>query len=164
MSPARPGRSGGREPLARRDQSGALSRLVHGNPSGERMAELVRLAGDAARRAHAPYSGFAVGAVLCDEQKALFQGANIENAAYPLGICAERAALLAWREAGGAPIDSVVIYTDTLRPTPPCGLCREALLHWAPGANVYLAYRRSVAGPFCCADLLPMRGSPGGSG
>ena len=89
-----------------------------------------------------------MGAALCDATAAVFRGANVENAAYPLGICAERVALLAWREAGGAPLRTVVIYTATSRPTPPCGLCREALARWAPQSEIFLAYRGGCAGPY----------------
>lgn len=116
---------------------------------------LVRAAQKAARRAYAPYSDFAVGAVLLDASGAMHAGANIENAAYPLGICAERVALLAWRQAGGAPIRMVVIYTDTDLPTPPCGLCRQALVRWAPAATVLLACRSGLAGEVPAGHLLP---------
>ncbi len=109
----------------------------------------------AARRAYAPYSRFRVGAALRDRKGAVFTGGNIENAAYPLGICAERAALLAWLQDGGAPIVSVAIATATERPTPPCGACRASLLRLAPDAEIYLVARRRIHGPYRAGDWLP---------
>jgi len=125
-------------------------------------ADLVRAARRAARRAYAPYSRFAVGAALRDARGEVFAGANLENAAYPLGICAERVALLLWRAGGSAPITEVVIYTRTRAPTPPCGLCRQALLRWAPHARVYLTFDGGVRGAFHAGEWLPAGEVPEG--
>lgn len=128
------------------------------DPSIRRLAQAARVA---ARRAYAPYSGFRVGAAVLDAGGRIFAGANIENAAYPLGICAERTALQRWRSDGGGAIEAVVVYTDTEVPTPPCGLCREALAHWAPGARLYLTFRDGTAGPSRPAEWLADRGESG---
>jgi len=130
------------------------TRGPHDRPTPREMASLARAAMQAARRAHAPYSGFRVGAALRDASGQVFLGANLENASYPLGVCAERVALLAWRADGGAPIRTVVVATPTDRPTPPCGLCRTALAAWAPDAEVFLAYRGGLSGPVRAADWL----------
>lgn len=119
------------------------------------LRELRAAARRAAGTGHAPYSRFAVGAALLDDRETIFTGANVENAAYPLGVCAERCALLAWRVAGGGRIRLVVIHTETPRPTSPCGLCREALLRWAPAAEIYLSSRRGLAGPYPAGSWLP---------
>jgi cytidine deaminase len=118
-------------------------------------ADLVRAARRAARRAHAPYSNFSVGAALRDASGGIFPGANLENAAYPLGVCAERVALLAWRARSRFPLTEAVIFTPTLRPTPPCGQCRQALLRWAPEARIYLEWLRGASGPHRAAEWLP---------
>ena len=115
---------------------------------------LVRAARRAARGAYAPYSEFRVGAAILDVEGRVFAGANIENAAYPLGICAERTALQLWISERGAMIEAVVVYSDTPAPTPPCGLCREALRRWAGSARLYLAYRDGTAGPSRPAEWL----------
>ncbi len=115
---------------------------------------LVGAARRAARYAYAPYSGFRVGAALLDAEGRIFAGANIENASYPLGICAERTALQLWLAESGAAIEAVVVYSDTPAPTPPCGLCREALRQWAAEARLYLAYRDGTAGPTRPAEWL----------
>lgn len=118
-------------------------------------ADLVEAARLASQRAYAPYSGFKVGCVLRDASGGIHLGANVENASYPLGICAERTALLAWRSSGAPPVVEAVIYTPTRTPTPPCGLCRDALRRWAPGARVYSVGLRSVGGSHRTEELLP---------
>lgn len=115
-----------------------------------REAEVARLA---SQSAYARYSRFRVGAVLIDQAGRRYPGMNIENAAYPLGVCAERLALLRWRAAAGAAIRRVVIFTPTRRTTSPCGLCRHALLHWAGGADLVLVARSEARWIRVC-DLL----------
>ena len=124
-------------------------------------AGALRAARRAARRAHAPYSRFRVGAALLDRAGEIYFGANVENAAYPVGICAERVALLAWLQAEGRAIGQVVIHTQTRIPTPPCGMCRDALAQLAPDASVFLSCRSGLAGPFRGSDWLPGRVDPG---
>jgi cytidine deaminase len=92
---------------------------------------------------------------LLDERGAIVTGANVENASYPLGVCAERAAILAWRAAEGARLAAVVIHTETDAPTSPCGLCREALCRWADAAAIYLSCRAGLSGPFRAGHWLP---------
>jgi cytidine deaminase len=134
---------------------------VHGGPAPPRgtdragLTELFRAAKQAAKRAHAPYSGFSVGAAVQDDHGRIFRGANIENAAYPLGICAERVALQIWLQQGGGRITRAAVYTDTDAATPPCGLCREALVRWAGDAEVFLLYRGRASGPHRAGSWLP---------
>ena len=119
------------------------------------LSQLIQQARRASRRAHAPYSNFRVGAVLEDSQGRCYIGANMENASYPLGVCAERVALMTWRFERGTEIRRIVIYTPTDVFTPPCGWCRDALLRWAPAATIYLASRGRVSEPMTAASLLP---------
>jgi len=109
----------------------------------------------AERRAHAPYSKFRVGVALRDARGSVFLGANQENAAYPLGVCAERVALAQWRADRGEPIVAIVIFTRTSAPTPPCGSCRDALLRFAPDAEICLITPSERSGPWKAADWLP---------
>jgi cytidine deaminase len=94
---------------------------------------------DAARRArehaYAPYSGFAVGAAV-ETDAGTFAGANVENASYPVGMCAERAAAAAAVSGGATRIGAVVVATRAVRPTPPCGMCRQFLYEFGPGMVV----------------------------
>lgn len=119
------------------------------------MSNLVRGARAAALRAHAPYSDFAVGAAILARDGSVVTGANIENVSYPLGVCAERIALLRWRALSRSPVVAIAIYTPTERPTAPCGLCRDALVRWAPVARVVLAWKSGQSGPVSVRDLLP---------
>lgn len=79
---------------------------------------------EAQKNAYAPYSDFQVGAAILSEGQ-IFSGCNVENSSYPVGICAERAALAAAVAAGCRSIEAVVI--TAARPITPCGMCRQAL-------------------------------------
>lgn len=95
--------------------------------------ELMEAAEEACSRAYAPYSGFHVGAALRLKSGQIIPGANQENAAYPLCLCAERVALsAASSQWPGLPPVSMAITVDYPRkqpgqPAPPCGACRQVL-------------------------------------
>ncbi len=82
-------------------------------------------------RAHAPYSRFAVGAAVLDEQGRIHAGCNVENAAYPQGWCAETSALAAMVLAGGKRVRAVAVVADSPQPCTPCGGCRQKLREFA---------------------------------
>jgi len=88
--------------------------------------ELVEKAEQVAARAYAPYSNYLVGAVLRTRDGREFEGVNVENAAYPLGVCAERSALSAAATAGVRPgeVEAIGITAS------PCGGCRQWLHEW----------------------------------
>ena len=79
----------------------------------------------AQRRAYAPYSDFCVGAAVEMEQGARFAGANVENAAFPQSICAERSAIVAAVSAGYRRLARLYIYTEA--GAAPCGGCRSVM-------------------------------------
>jgi cytidine deaminase len=95
--------------------------------------DLVIAAREAARNAYAPYSKFRVGAAVKLESGIIIRGANVENAAFPSGICAERSAISF--SASNYPSDrpvsiAVAAYTEdglTREPVPPCGNCRQVI-------------------------------------
>jgi len=91
------------------------------------MDALVSLALAARAKAHAPYSRFAVGAALRTADGALHAGCNVENAAYPEGICAEAGAIAAMVLAGGRLIAEIVVAGAGPAPCAPCGGCRQKL-------------------------------------
>jgi cytidine deaminase len=78
-------------------------------------------------RAYAPYSKFPVASAIQFADGAIVAGVNVENAAYPLSLCAERAAVAAGIAAGHGEVRAVLVLTDAAEPTPPCGGCRQVL-------------------------------------
>lgn len=102
-------------------------------------ARLLERAAEARSHAYAPYSGFPVGAAVQCASGTIYAGCNVENSAYPSGVCAERVALAAAITAGERKIVSVAVIAGTERPVSPCGQCRQVLAELAPGARVLLA-------------------------
>ncbi|BCK74782.1 cytidine deaminase [Acetobacter aceti NRIC 0242] len=101
--------------------------------------KLIEAASAVRERAYAPYSGFKVGAALrCDDGQ-VHVGCNVENAAYPEGICAEGGAIAAMVAAGGRKIVEIVVCGGGSGPCTPCGGCRQKLREFgAPGMRVYM--------------------------
>jgi cytidine deaminase len=112
----------------------------------------------AARRArghaYAPYSGFAVGAAVHTDA-GTFAGANVENASYPVGTCAERVAAAVAVSAGARRIAAVVVSTHATTPTPPCGMCRQFLYEFGPGMAVVSESGDGTRRRWRLSDLLP---------
>lgn len=104
--------------------------------------------------AYAPYSKFHVGAALLAGGK-VFAAANVENASYPLSVCAERNAVAAAVAAGERRIDAVAIATSDRRPTPPCGGCRQVLHEFGPDMLVVSETEGGTRVEWALADLLP---------
>jgi len=122
--------------------------------------EMVELARRARTWAHAPYSGYAVGACAEDSGGGLHVGCNVENAAYPEGLCAEAVALGALVAAGGGRLRSIVVVGgpagEAERPSPPCGGCRQKLAELAlADARVYVLDRTGAYGGRLLGELLP---------
>ncbi|MCA9656337.1 MAG: cytidine deaminase [Myxococcales bacterium] len=117
-------------------------------------ASLLEAAWEARERAVCSFSHFKVGAVLLDDAGRRFTGANVENASYNLGLCAERVALYHALTHGVGTIERVVIVTEAAEPTYPCGACRQALWEFAPGAEVLLANRHDQR-RIRVSELLP---------
>ena len=123
--------------------------------------ELLAAARAVRERAHAPYSKFKVGAALLDEQGRVHAGCNVENAAYPQGLCAEAGALAALVAAGGTRIAAAAGVGAGSRLTTPCGGCRQKLREFAADATpVVVADLSSVRARFTLGDLLPASFGP----
>lgn len=89
-------------------------------------------AAEAARaRAYAPYSGFFVGAAILADDGKIYAGCNVENAAYPIGNCAEPSAIAAMRAGGGTRIERVYVTGPGTLPVTPCGGCRQRIREFA---------------------------------
>jgi len=109
-------------------------------------------------RAHAPYSNFLVGAAIEDEHGAVHVGCNVENAAYPLGACAEAGAISAMIAAGGKKIRRIAIVGGhgALEPCTPCGGCRQRIAEFAaPDTEILLRDEKEGVRRFSISDLLP---------
>jgi len=124
--------------------------------------QLLAAARAARERAYAPYSRFAVGAALLDEQGHIHAGCNVENAAYPQGSCAEAGAVSAMVLAGGRRLQAVVVVGEGHEPVTPCGGCRQRLREFGPGdVPVWVADSQAVRGRYTLAGLLPASFGPG---
>lgn len=105
--------------------------------------------------AHAPYSGFKVGAALRTDG-GVFVGCNVENVAYPEGTCAEAGALAAMVASGVRGVQEVYVIADSPDPVPPCGGCRQKLAEFAGGdVPVTLATVAGAERQTTVAHLLP---------
>ncbi len=104
------------------------------------VAGLIAAARKARLNAHAPYSNFLVGAAALDERGAVSVGCNMENAAYPLGTCAEAVALGTLVASGGKACRAIVIVAGGERLITPCGGCRQRIAELAgPDTVIYCA-------------------------
>ena len=122
----------------------------------ERIDELVAAARASKGHAYAPYSGFLVGAALLNEDGRIRGGANIENASYPMSVCAERNAVAAMVMGGRRRIVAVGVATDAETPTPPCGGCRQVLWEFGDAETVVVAEGADgVRRRWRLGDLLP---------
>ena len=112
--------------------------------------ELLAAADAIASRAYAPYSRFHVGcAVLCRDGRVV-EGVNVENAAYPLGVCAERTTFSRAITEGYGPGDFVVAAITAS----PCGGCRQWLAEWQIGEVTFRRDDGSIA-RWGASELLP---------
>jgi cytidine deaminase len=123
----------------------------------EQAAALIDAAKSAAINAHAPYSGFRVGAALLLTDGTIVTGVNIENVSYGLTMCAERSAIgKAVSEHGPAiRIRAIAVTNLNSAPSPPCGACRQVLAEFAvPDAWIAFPFGDKLEiRPF--ADLFP---------
>lgn len=127
-------------------------------PASTPFDDLLPPARTARAQAYAPYSGFAVGAVVLTRDGRRFAGCNVENAAYGLCNCAERTALFAAIAAGCKPGDfaALAVVADTDAPVSPCGACRQVLSELCGGdMPVLLANLKGDTAQTSVAALLP---------
>ncbi|MCE5202840.1 MAG: cytidine deaminase [Actinomycetia bacterium] len=115
---------------------------------------LLAFAREIKRKAYAPYSDFRVGAAIYADGE-IFQGVNVENAAYGSCICAERAAVVAAVTAGYHDFDAIAVVGDSEAPTVPCGACRQFLAEFNPEMRVIMGGRSDAVEVTTLDALLP---------
>ena len=122
--------------------------------SKERRADLLAAARQAQANAYAPYSNYRVGAALLASSDVIYQGANIENAAYPDSICAERVAVFKAVSEGEKDFPAIAVVTRD--GGTPCGSCRQVLAEFSLETLVLVANEAGeVLREGTVAELLP---------
>jgi len=121
------------------------------------MDALFQAARKAMARAHAPYSKFPVGAALMTSDGRIFAGANIENASFPEGWCAETTALSHFVMAGGGTITDIAVTAQKMDRITPCGGCRQRLAEFArPDTRLHLCDQTGVVETLTMGEILPL--------
>ncbi|HEX9204199.1 MAG TPA: cytidine deaminase [Vicinamibacteria bacterium] len=116
---------------------------------------LARLARQARRRAHAPFSRFKVGAALRTRSGEVVTGCNVENASYGLTLCAERVAVFKAVSEGIRGFEAIAVVADSRRLTPPCGPCRQILWEFCGDITVHMADLHGRTRTMRLSELLP---------
>jgi cytidine deaminase len=120
------------------------------------VGDLLTAAREARLHAHAPFSGFQVGAALEAADGRIITGCNVENVTYGLTICAERVAVFKAISEGLRQFTRIAIVADTEAPTPPCGACRQILWEFGGDLEVILGNLQDETGRYRLRDLLPL--------
>jgi cytidine deaminase len=112
-------------------------------------------------KAYAPYSRFKVGAAIATSDGRVFTGCNVENAAYPVGSCAEAGAIAAMVAAGGSRIAEIVVMGEGDNLVTPCGGCRQRIREFAgPDTPIHVAGPEGIRRSFTLDELLPFSFGP----
>ena len=120
----------------------------------EQKINLVKIASQARGWAYAPYSKYQVGAAVLTDSGRIYDGVNIENAAYPLTICAERTAIFKAASNGEKKFSAIAVVTKD--GGTPCGSCRQVMAEFSPDMVVILAEKSGkITSESVLSDLLP---------
>ena len=123
--------------------------------------QLIEEAKKARDKAYVPYSKFGVGAALLTNDGKVYQGCNIENAAYSMCNCAERTALFKAYSEGDRDFQMMAVVADTDRPCSPCGACRQVISELCPSdMKIILTNLKGDVQELTVAELLPGAFSP----
>ena len=140
---------------------GAVAHYASGVTSAPHIEALFAAALAARERAYAPYSGYRVGAALVDEGGRVFAGCNVENAAYPVGTCAEAGAVAAMAAGGSRRIAAILVLADGPALVAPCGACRQRIREFGIDSTpVHLADTGGVRRTVTLGELLPLAFGP----
>ena len=129
------------------------------NLNDEEKRSLISLANGARRYAYAPYSNYQVGAALRTKSGRIFTGVNVESAAYPTTICAERVAIYKAVSEGEREFDVIAVVTEN--GGSPCGSCRQVMAEFGLKMRVLIADGRgNLLKEMTVAELLPEAFTP----
>ena len=117
--------------------------------------KLVKDAAAAKKRAHAPYSGFRVGAALLASSGRVYLGCNVEISTYALTICAERTAIFKAISEGDRNFKAIAVVSDDPGYTPPCGACRQVLMDLAGNIDFLMVDGKGNVKVVKMKQLLP---------
>lgn len=117
--------------------------------------DLIKKAKTARLKAYAPYSKFKVGAALLTKSGKVYTGANVENSAYGLTVCAERVAVFKAVNDGSEDFIKIVVAADKNPPITPCGACRQVLSEFARDLEVVCVNLKGKIDRFSLKELLP---------
>ena len=129
---------------------------MSGRPTRTTLAAMVALAREARELAHAPYSGFKVGAALKTRAGEIVTGCNLENASYGLTMCAERVAVFKAVSEGLSDFEAIVVVADSKQLTAPCGPCRQILWEFCGDILVHMSNSKGRTRLMRLRDLLPL--------
>jgi cytidine deaminase len=128
--------------------------------TSELRQKLVQVAQEARKWAYVPYSNYAVGAALLTVSGRIYDGVNVENAAYPTGICAERVAV--FKAVSEGEREFVAVAVVTVNGGSPCGSCRQVLAEFGLETVVLIANEEGIiVQEVTVAELLPGAFGPG---
>lgn len=118
--------------------------------------QLIEKAIEMRKNAYVPYSKFQVGAAVHTKSGKVYTGSNIENAAYPVSICAERVAIFKAVAEGETNFVELAVAADTKRPVPPCGSCRQVMSEFfKPDTIIHLTNLHNQLKTVTMEELLP---------
>lgn len=124
-------------------------------------ASLLQAAKDAMEQAYAPYSRHRVGAAILAENGKVYSGCNVENAAYPIGNCAETSAIAAMVRDGARRIREIAVIGSGTELCTPCGGCRQHIREFAGvDTRIHACDAAGVQRTFTCDELLPASFGP----
>ncbi len=118
---------------------------------------MLETAKTARNNAYAPYSNFKVGAAILADNGEIYSGCNVENAAYPLGQCAEASAISAMIAGGGKKIDKILIVKQASGKIAPCGGCRQKISEFATdNTEILVQNKNGKITSYNLQELLPI--------
>jgi cytidine deaminase len=124
------------------------------NPEKDERSALIQIAIEARKKAYVPYSHYPVGAALLTKSGKIFTGANIENAAFPVTICAERTAIFKAVSEGELELEAIAVVTKN--GGTPCGSCRQVMAEFNPKLKIYIANEKGeLVQETQLKDILP---------